>query len=229
MRLLGHLLVAADVRDLLVVADADQVVGVGDVLVAPGQQGRPLRLLHRRHLLLRADLRRRPRPGADRRRRMDAFNELVRRFPDSDYARDAKLKLDLATRPPGRQGDGDRPLLPRTGKDWRGGDQPLPQRGRALPDHDPRARGAGAAGRVLPGAGPCPRRRSRRPPCWATTSPAATGTSAPTRCSRAGTWRRSAGTLLALPAVLSHISPATRPETNPADACCGPSRSATSC
>ena len=28
---------------------------------------------------------------------MDAFNELVRRFPDSDYARDAKLKLDLAT------------------------------------------------------------------------------------------------------------------------------------
>ena len=28
---------------------------------------------------------------------MDAFNELVRRFPDSAYARDAKLKLDLAT------------------------------------------------------------------------------------------------------------------------------------
>ena len=28
---------------------------------------------------------------------MDAFSELVRRFPDSDYARDAKLKLDLAT------------------------------------------------------------------------------------------------------------------------------------
>ena len=28
---------------------------------------------------------------------MDAFRDLVRRFPDSDYAKDAKLKLDLAT------------------------------------------------------------------------------------------------------------------------------------
>jgi outer membrane protein assembly factor BamD len=27
---------------------------------------------------------------------MDSFNELIRRFPDSDYARDARLKIDLA-------------------------------------------------------------------------------------------------------------------------------------
>jgi outer membrane protein assembly factor BamD len=30
------------------------------------------------------------------RQAMDSFNELIRRFPDSDYARDAKLKIDLA-------------------------------------------------------------------------------------------------------------------------------------
>ena len=27
---------------------------------------------------------------------MDAFDELIRRFPESDYARDAQLKIDLA-------------------------------------------------------------------------------------------------------------------------------------
>jgi outer membrane protein assembly factor BamD len=30
------------------------------------------------------------------RKSMDAFNELIRRFPESDYARDARLKIDLA-------------------------------------------------------------------------------------------------------------------------------------
>lgn len=30
------------------------------------------------------------------RKAMDSFNELIRRFPDSDYARDARLKIDLA-------------------------------------------------------------------------------------------------------------------------------------
>ena len=30
------------------------------------------------------------------RKAMDAFNELIRRFPESDYARDARLKIDLA-------------------------------------------------------------------------------------------------------------------------------------
>ena len=61
----------------------------------PGHKDVALRLLPDRHLLLRADLGRRPRPGDDRRRRSDAFSELIRRFPDSDYARDAQLKVDL--------------------------------------------------------------------------------------------------------------------------------------
>ena len=45
--------------------------------------------------LLRADLRRRPRP-ANTEQALEAFEELMRRFPDSDYARDAGLKADLA-------------------------------------------------------------------------------------------------------------------------------------
>ena len=44
--------------------------------------------------LLRADLGCRARPGDDP-KSLDAFNELIRRFPDSDYATDAKLKVDL--------------------------------------------------------------------------------------------------------------------------------------
>ena len=43
---------------------------------------------------------------------LDALTDVVKRFPDIAYARDARLKIDLAHRPSRRQGDGDRPLLP---------------------------------------------------------------------------------------------------------------------
>ncbi len=43
---------------------------------------------------------------------MNALQEVVNRFPATAYARDAQLKIDLVRRPPRRQGDGDRPLVP---------------------------------------------------------------------------------------------------------------------
>ena len=42
---------------------------------------------------------------------MTAMQEVVNRFPDSAYARDARLKIDLCRDQPGRQGDGDRALV----------------------------------------------------------------------------------------------------------------------
>ena len=43
---------------------------------------------------------------------MNALQEVVNRFPDSAYARDAQAEDRPVPRPPGRQGDGDRPLVP---------------------------------------------------------------------------------------------------------------------
>ena len=78
----------------------------------------------------------------------ESFEELIRRFPNSDYSRDAQLKVDLITRPSGRQGDGDRPLLS-AARVLARRHQPVPGRGRELPDHDPCPRGAPSADRKL--------------------------------------------------------------------------------
>ena len=89
---------------------------------------------------------------------LDALSDVVKRFPDTPYARDARLKVELDHRPSRRQGDGHRPLLPEAAAVCRR-DQPLSHGDRALPDHDARARGAAPPGRVLPGA----RREERGP------------------------------------------------------------------
>ena len=58
------------------------------------QPGRALRLLSDRAQLLRADQGRDPRPEHDP-QALDALGELVRRYPDTRYAADARLKIDL--------------------------------------------------------------------------------------------------------------------------------------
>jgi outer membrane protein assembly factor BamD len=60
----------------------------------PRQQGRALRLLPDRAELLRADQRRGARPE-DHPAGAAALNEVIRRYPRSQYAADARLKLDL--------------------------------------------------------------------------------------------------------------------------------------
>ena len=84
---------------------------------------------------------------------MAALQDVVNRFPDSAYARDARLKIDLC-----------RDHL--AGKEMEIGrwyerqklytrrDRPVPARGGRLPDHQPRARGAAPADRDLPDARP---------------------------------------------------------------------------
>ena len=84
---------------------------------------------------------------------MAALSEVVRRFPDSRYARDAQLKIDLARdHLAGKEMEIGRWYESRG--DISRGDQPLQDRGRPVPDHHPRARGAGTADRVLSGARP---------------------------------------------------------------------------
>jgi len=77
----------------------------------------------------------------------DAFGELIRRYPESLCGRRAhQARPDQG--PSRRQGDGDRPLLPAF-RPMARRDLPLPHRRRYVPDHDPRARGAGTASRML--------------------------------------------------------------------------------
>ena len=79
---------------------------------------------------------------------MAALQEVVNRFPDSAYARDARLKIDLCRdHLAGKEMEVGR---------WyekpaslRGGDWPLPARGGRLPDHQPRAGGVAPADRDL--------------------------------------------------------------------------------
>jgi outer membrane protein assembly factor BamD len=79
---------------------------------------------------------------------LDSLGELTRRYPNTKYAADARLKIDLVRdhlagkeMEIGRFYETPRPVARR--------DDPLPQRGRQLPDDDPRARGADAADRDL--------------------------------------------------------------------------------
>ena len=71
-----------------------------------------LRLLPARALLSTSRSRTSSATRGHRQDAMTALQEVVNRFPDTAYARDARLKIDLCPRPSGRQGDGDRPLVP---------------------------------------------------------------------------------------------------------------------
>jgi outer membrane assembly lipoprotein YfiO len=62
-----------------------------------------------------------------------ALEEVIRKYPNTEYAISAKRKLDV-------------------GRDQIAGDQPLQDRGDAVPDHAARGRSADAAGRMLYGA-----------------------------------------------------------------------------
>ena len=82
---------------------------------------------------------------------LQALEEVVRRFPGSTYARDARLKIDL-TRDhlAGKEMTVGRYYLRR--EKPRRGDRTLPQGRRALPDHEPRGGGAASPDRSVPGA-----------------------------------------------------------------------------
>ena len=91
----------------------EESVGGGRALhrAAPRPQGRRLRLLSDGHVLLRADLRRRPRPGDDA-----EVAGVVRRadppLPGQRLQPRCPAEGRPDPRPSRRQGDGDRPLLP---------------------------------------------------------------------------------------------------------------------
>jgi hypothetical protein len=107
-----------------------------------------------------------------------ALQDVVQRFPDTEYARDATLKIDLTNdhlagkeMAVGRYYSGKGDLYRRH--------QPLPHRGGPVPDHAPdrRSLGANLRGLLQPGAGQ--RGPDRRPRCWAGTIPARAGTRTP--------------------------------------------------
>ena len=105
---------------------------------------------------------------------LDALSEVVKRFPESPYARDARLKVELAIdhlagkeMEIGRYYQKHQQYVGAINR-YRVGD-------RALPDHHARARGAASPGRELPVARRARARPRRRRRCWATTSRAATG------------------------------------------------------
>ena len=95
---------------------------------------------------------------------MAALQDVVNRFPDSAYGRDARLKIDLCRdhlagkeMEIGRWYEGQ--------KLYAAAIEPLPARGRRLPDHQPRAGGAAPADRDLPDARHDRPGHARPPPC----------------------------------------------------------------
>ena len=78
-----------------------------------------------------------------------ALTELVRRYPNSRYAADARLKLDLVNdHLAGKEMTIGRMLSAQ--RQVAGRNRPLPHRDRHLPDHQPYARSAFPSGRKLP-------------------------------------------------------------------------------
>ena len=78
----------------------------------------------------------------------DAFNDLIRRYPDSRYAADARIKLDLIKdHLAGKEMEVGR-FYQRSGPVARR-DLPFPRGGRSIPDHKRHSGGARAAGRML--------------------------------------------------------------------------------
>ena len=114
---------------------------------ASGQPGRRLRAISDRHVLLRSDSRRHPRPGARRQggRRARRGGAQI-----SEYRiRAQRQEKDRhGARPARRQGNGDRPLLHEKARLHRR-HQPFQGGGDALPDHARGRRSAGAADRSL--------------------------------------------------------------------------------
>ncbi len=80
------------------------------------------------------------------RRAIEAMEEVVQRWPDSEYVEDAKHQDPLRPRPARRQGDAGRPLLSRAPRIHRRR-QALPLRRRELFQHPPCRGGAGASDR----------------------------------------------------------------------------------
>ncbi len=124
------------------------------VTIHPGNAEAPYAQYLIAHELLSADRRRHPRPDDHA-----AGVGCVRRA-DPPLSRQPLCRRRAAQArphqgPSRRQGDGDRPLLPALRPVARG-DLSLPHRRRPVSDHQPRARGARAAGRMLSRA-----RRSR--------------------------------------------------------------------
>jgi outer membrane assembly lipoprotein YfiO len=92
---------------------------------------------------------------------LQALRTVIERYPDSEYARSAMLKFDLAfDHLAAKEMEIGRYYLKR--KHYTAGDQPVPRGGRGFPDHHPHARGAAPAGRGLSVAGPCQRGADRR-------------------------------------------------------------------
>ena len=105
---------------------------------------------------------------------LSALNEVVARFPESDYARDAELKMDMVRdQLAGKEMEIGRYYLQRERASC--GDQPVQEGHHRLPDHDARAGGAAPSGRGLPVDRPRRIRRSRWPPCSGTTIRARSG------------------------------------------------------
>ena len=117
------------------------------IRAASRPQGCRLCLLLDRPMLLRADLRRVPRPADDRSWRCQAFTEVLRLFPNSEYGRDAQLKFELThDHLAGKEMS--------IGRWYQHRQEYLAAINRfrdvieQLPDHQPRAGGPAAAGRV---------------------------------------------------------------------------------
>ncbi len=117
----------------------------------PGNESAPYAYYLIAHLPLRAHSRRRPRPGHHRTRARRRCSDVVRRYPDSAYARDARLKLDMVyDQLAGKEMDSGPLLL--DARPASRGHQPLPQCDREpeLPAHHARAGSAASARRSLP-------------------------------------------------------------------------------
>ena len=99
------------------------------------------------------------------RQALESLGEVVRRYPDTPYADDARLKIDLVRdHLAGKEMEIGRFYQRR--RQWLAAVDPLPHRGRRISDHQPRPRGADAAHRILSRArhsrGGAARRRGAR-------------------------------------------------------------------
>ena len=140
-------------------------IGAPLPLDPPRQPRRALCALSDRAQLLRADQRRHPRPERSPARRSTRWASSSAAIPTRAYAADARLKIDLVRdHLAGKEMEIGR-FYQRRGQ-WLAAVDPLPHRGRRISDHQPRARSADAADRILSRArhprGGAQRRRGAR-------------------------------------------------------------------
>ncbi len=95
---------------------------------------------------------------------LQALRAVIEEYPDSDYARSAILKFDLAFDHLAAKA-GDLPLL-LAPPPFHRRDQPFPRGGRTVPDHDPHRRGACTPDRMLSVAWPDGRSADGRCDPW---------------------------------------------------------------